>query len=438
MIAALLLALATHAAPNDASGIAWIENDFDGAVAKAALQGKPVFVDVWALWCHSCQSMKRYVFTDAGMRPAAEAAIFVALDQELPKNRAFVAKYPVDGLPTFLLLEPKGGKIISRWLGSGTVADLRSFVVHGREQLEAMKGTKVAPALQAARLGDEAQLKGDKHEAAKAYETALRFTAEGDWVRPQLISKLLTAWRRVGTPEALARCVDLGLAQLDKLGKSAVAADAASYTAACAEGSKENPRSVEAREKALKVLLSVAGDPAAPLSADDRSDALGNATGLLDEAGRHAEAVKASEQRRDLLLAAQKAAPDAEMASTFDPHLAETYLYLKQAALAEAMLTAREKEMPDDYNPPARLARVLLEQKKLAAAEQAIDRALKLSPPGPRKVGFFALKEKIVAALGKPIEPVLREELALLEALPQTQRRPQLEQKIRAQLAKKE
>ena len=60
MIAALLLALATHAAPNDASGIAWIENDFDGAVAKAALQGKPVFVDVWALWCHSCLSMKRW------------------------------------------------------------------------------------------------------------------------------------------------------------------------------------------------------------------------------------------------------------------------------------------------------------------------------------------------------------------------------------------
>ena len=439
MLAAILLALAAHAAPaNDASGIQWIEDDYDAAAAKAAAAGTPVFVDLWATWCHSCLSMKRYVFTDAGMKRAAGDAVFAALDQELPKNRAFVAKYPVDGLPTFLLLDPKTGQVISRWLGSGTVADLRSFVVHGREQLQAMRGGKLSEALQAAQAGDEAQLQENNDAAARAYEKAFQLSAEGDWYRPQLLGKLLTAWRRQHTPEALKSCVTVGLQQMEKLGRSAVAADAASGVAGCAEELKADPSSKPALEKALAVLLAVASDESAPMSADDRSDALGSATGLLDDAGRHPEAVKAAEKRREILLAAQKAAPDFEMASTFDPHLAETYLYLKQAPLAEAMLTRREKEMPDDYNPPARLARVLLEQGKSQQAEAAIDRALKIAPQGPRKVGLYGLKEKIAKALGKPVEPVLREELALMETLPKTLRRPKAEERIKAQLAKKE
>ena len=60
-----------------------------------------------------------------------------------------------------------------------------------------------------------------------------------------------------------------------------------------------------------------------------------------------------------------------EPGSFSDAHRTETYLYLKQAPKAEHLLARREKEMPQDYNPPARLARVLLEEKKLTEAEAA-------------------------------------------------------------------
>jgi hypothetical protein len=122
------------------------------------------------------------------------------------------------------------------------------------------------------------------------------------------------------------------------------------------------------------------------------------------------------------------------MASTFDPHRTDTYLYLKEPQKAEELLGKREKEMPSDYNPPARLARVLLEEKKLPEAEAAVDRALAMMPRAQRRVGILGLKAKILKAEGKPTEAVLREQLEVLRALPAPQRNPEQEAKLEDQL----
>jgi predicted Zn-dependent protease len=122
------------------------------------------------------------------------------------------------------------------------------------------------------------------------------------------------------------------------------------------------------------------------------------------------------------------------MASTFDAHRMETYLYLKEPAKAERLLAGREKEMPDDYNPPARLARVYLEQNRLPEAEAAVDRALAKMDRGQRRVGILGLKAKILKAEGKPVTAVLREQLDVLRSLPSTQRRPEMEADLERQL----
>ena len=109
--------------PNGGSlkeGIEWVEDDYPAALARAKAEGKPIFVDVWATWCHSCLSMQRYVFADAGMRGAKDAAVFASIEQERPVNRDFVSRFRVEALPTFLLVDPKDESIIGRWLGSGT------------------------------------------------------------------------------------------------------------------------------------------------------------------------------------------------------------------------------------------------------------------------------------------------------------------------------
>ena len=90
--------------------------------------------------------------------------------------------------------------------------------------------------------------------------------------------------------------------------------------------------------------------------------------------------------------------------------------------------------MADDYNPPARLARVYLEEKKLPDAEAAIERALAKMDRGQRRVGVLGLKAKILKAEGKPVASVLREQLEVLRALPANQRRPEMEAKIEREL----
>src|SRR5262249_52807361 len=127
-------------------------------------------------------------------------------------------------------------------------------------------------------------------------------------------------------------------------------------------------------------------------------------------------------------------APDMTMASTFDAHRTDTYLYLQQPEKAEKLLAEREKQMPEDYNPPARLARVYYEEKRLPEAEKAVDRALAIMPKSQRRVGILELKAKILKAQGKSDTEVRREQLEVLRSLPAPQRKPELEAKISQQL----
>ena len=171
--------------------------------------------------------------------------------------------------------------------------------------------------------------------------------------------------------------------------------------------SGDTPEAKALLAAALKRLESLAADPKAALSVDDRSSIYASLADHLDELKRHDEAVAAMRKRAAVLEAAAARAPDVATAATFDAHRTETYLYLGEPAKAETLLAAREKEMPGDYNPPARLARVLLEQKRAPEAEAAVNRALALMTQGPRKVGILGLKARILEAQGKDKAPVL-------------------------------
>ena len=98
------------------------------------------------------------------------------------------------------------------------------------------------------------------------------------------------------------------------------------------------------------------------------------------------------------------------------------------------MLAQREKEIPSDYNPPARLARVLLEEKKLSEAESAVNRALDRMPRSQRRIGILGLKLKILKAQGKPVDKVLKEQLEVMRSLPAPQRNPDQEARLEEQL----
>lgn len=417
------------------SGIVFLEDDYRGARARARAEKKPLFLDSWATWCHSCLSMRAFVFPDAGLRPAKDAVVWLAVETEAEKNREVVEKFPADGLPTFLLIDPDTEQVIGRWLGSSSVNEMRQFVLETTAAWQAARnGGKVSEAVRAERQGHAAQQSRDRAGAVVAYRRALELSARSDPLRPQRVSLLVAALGRLRTPEALGECVALARAELPGMPASPPGADLATSAAECAAAARDTPEAKALLAAALGRMEALAGDRTAALSVDDRSDLYANLADQLDELKRHDEAVAAMRKRSAMLEAAAGAAPDVATAATFDAHRTDTYLYLGEPAKAEALLGAREKEMPADYNPPARLARVLLEEKRAPEAEAAVNRALALMTQGPRKVGILGLKARILQAQGKDRAPVLREQLTLLRTLPGTQRQPEVEQRVEAEL----
>ncbi len=425
MVPALLLIAAAH------GSLQFIEDDHPKALATARAEHKPLFVDLWATWCHSCLSMQRFVLSDPGMKPVADAVVWSSVETERETNKAVVEKYPVDAWPTFLIVDPDTEAVLGRFLGSGTVQDMRAFVQDGVRAYRE-KGKPADPAWAAQREGDAARAGGDLKSTALAYGRAVQLSRADDPQRPQRLNLYMSALLRVRDDRT---CVQTGLKEARNTPDSALGTDFQSYAFSCVQNlPKGDPDGVRMHDLAIARIREILAKPDAPLAADDRSDALANLSEMLDVKGRHPEAVAAMQERAQVLEKAAAGVPDATLASTFDAHRADTYLYLKEPAKAEKLLAQREKEMPSDYNPPARLARVLLEEKKLPEAEAAVDRALAKMDRGQRRVGILDLKAKILKAEGKSTTAVLREQLDVLRSLPKTQRKPAREAEIERQL----
>jgi len=416
-----------------ASGIQFVEDDYPAGLAQARSEGKPLLVDTWASWCHTCLSMKRYVLTDPGLRPVKDAVIWLSIDSENPKNKVFLERFPLDAWPTFLIIDPTTEGLASRWIGAATVNDFRAFVQDGVRIVHGEGGSD--PATTELQRGHQARETADFAGAVTGYRRALELTRAGDPARPERLIFLAMALYGLKSTDARRECVQLGLKEVDNTGDSAVAADFVAAVDACAETLAQDDRLArELREKSIARLERLVIDPAAPLSVDDRSDAQATLMRLLDISHRHERAVQVAQARAKLLEEAAAKAPNAAMASTFDAHRTDTYLYLSEPLKAEQLLKQRERDVPDDYNPPARLARVLFEEKKFDEAETAVDRALSRMTRGPRRVGILALKARILEKQGKPTETVVREQLDVLRELPRPQRSPELEARLQKKL----
>jgi thiol:disulfide interchange protein len=96
---------ATVVAGHAATELPWIVNDAPRAFAEAARAKKPVFVDVWATWCHTCVAMRSFVLNDPRVVAHANDAVWLALDADMPENAEFLARHPAPALPTFFLFD---------------------------------------------------------------------------------------------------------------------------------------------------------------------------------------------------------------------------------------------------------------------------------------------------------------------------------------------
>ncbi|WP_437643539.1 thioredoxin family protein [Sorangium sp. So ce362] len=395
----------------------FIRDDLPRAREKARAEGKALFVDAWAPWCHTCLSMKHYVLTDPSLRPFADRVVFADIDTDRPESAPFLERHEVTVWPTFFVLEPADGEVVGLWRGAASVQELRELL---REALHAMdsRAASALPADDPNRLLVEAKRAhsaGDHAAAASAYQRAVARGGEAWPRRSEALLGLVSALRR----KDAAACADVGRAHVGEVKGAALPADFASVLLACAAALPDGKAQRAAREAAVARLRSIVESPPADSSADDRADAWGLLAEGLQALGDAAGARAANESKLAVLERAAKEAKAPEAAAAYDYGRAMAYLALSRGDEAVAMLKEREAQMPASYEPPARLAQVLhamgREAEALAAVERAIGRAY-----GPRRLRYLKLRAEIQQRLGQGAEQVatLREEVAGYEALP--------------------
>lgn len=412
-----VVAALSAAAP--APPIHFIEDDIAAATAMARAEGKALFIETWAPWCHACLSMKNFVLGDPALRPLASRVVFATVDTDREVNAAFLDKYAVHSLPTFLILDPTVDKVVGYWSGTVSVREIRDLI---GDALATMGGTAKDPASHALGEARAAHAAGDLTRAARAYEQAIASSTPA-WSGK---SSALLAWiETLASAKAWGPCTQLGLAHLHDVTGASAPADFASVLLACADKVSPGPEQDTARSAAVERLRELTAHPSADASVDDRQDALDVLANGLEDLGDAAGARKAQEDRLRLLEHAAAAATTVDEAQTFDYARAGAYVALGRAEDAVKMLAQRERELPEAYEPPARLSGVLFKMGRLPEALAAINRAISRSY-GPRKLEYLKARADVQTAAGDRAAAIasVKEEVKGYEALPAGQGRP--------------
>ena len=415
--------------------ITWIRDDADAAFARARAEHKLVFVDLWATWCHTCLSMQKFVLTDAKLPGAGAHFVFLAIDGDRAQNAEFLRRFPPAAWPTFYLLSPDGPRVRGRWIGAASPAQLARFFADAERAPSSAPAADELTTLVAS--ADVLATSGSYAQAAEKYTAALA-QAPSDWPRaPDVRVALASALVRAGDPGA---CVDLALAAPAAPAAPLApisASDQAASALECAEKlAPADARRRRAEERAEATLAGLCETGAAELTPDDRADACGNLMDARKSLGDAAGARRAAETRLAVLEAAVRGLPD-DVALIYDPALSETLVSLDRGDEALALLQARARALPSNYNPPYHLARIAAKLGRTELGLAAVERALALAY-GPRRANAYAIKADLLLGAHRQAEAVavLETELAYLTSLPEGQKRPETERVARERLAK--
>jgi thioredoxin-like negative regulator of GroEL len=434
---------AVHGTPPDPCGKAhaegsevmpWISDDLPSALACAKLRKVPVVIDLWAPWCHTCLSMQSTVFTDASFKPDVDRFVFAALDTDKEVNAAAVAKYPPSAWPTFYVIGPDAstgqvGAVLARFVGAASVAQFHAFLDAG---IKAQQGG--AAGADAHLLGAERAIAVKDLATAQQELTAALAQAPADWSRrPDALTSLISTVQR---RKDAAGCLDIAERSIDDTGNAAAATDFIVTAMSCAQEIQGEPGSLQRaqsaarvkklRERAAARLTRLVANARAPLSIDDRSDALANLREILDALDRHAEAKAVAEKQRALLDDAAAKAPTPMAAMTYNWQRCDVYAYLGKPLDLVPALEKSARDLPHEYDPRSRLGWIYLMADKLPEAARWTDEALRMVY-GPRKARVLGQRVEIAAKQhDKAAERRFRQEtVQLWESLPPGQASPE-------------
>jgi thioredoxin-like negative regulator of GroEL len=411
----------------------WISDDLPAAMACAQQRKVPVVIDMWAPWCHTCLSMRSTVFTDPSFKPDVDRFVFAALDTDKDVNAPAVARYAPTAWPTFYVIG-NDGAVLARFSGATSLAQFHTFLDAG---VKAQQGG--AAGADAKLLTAERALAAKDLVTADQDMTAALAEAPADWPRrPEVLTALLSNKHK---RKDHAGCLDVAAKSMDDTGNAAAATDFIVIALGCADGLKDDPAAADkvkaVREHAEARLAKLVDDPNAPLSVDDRADALATLREAQDALGKH-DAAHASAERQKALLddaAAKATAPMAAM--TYNWQRCDVYNYLGKPLDMVPALEKSAQDLPHEYDPRVRLGWIYLKAGKLPEAAKWTDEALTMVY-GPRKARVLGQRAEIASKQGdKPAERKAREQLVKLwQAMPAGQDNPEALAQAQQDLAK--
>ncbi len=421
----------TRTASAAETALPFIEDDYAQALAKAKATGLPLFVDAWAPWCHTCLSMRSYVFTDPALRARAGDFVWLALDTEKASSAPFLEAFPMEVWPTLWVIDAKTSRAALKWLGSATPAEMADLLDDAKAAVE--RGDSGGEAAAAFARGNRASAEGKREDAVREYRSALAAAVKGWPRRPRVVEALAA---RLAELKQWDACVELAKAEMPNLAPGTSLANLALTGLACAKRAPDGEAAHGQLDSLVAATERLATDRTLPILADDRS---GLFEGLVDhykEAGKQTDVRLLALKWAEFLDAEAARAPDAAARSVFDAHRMLAYIALGEPARALPMLAASEREFPKDYNPPARIARVYLELKQYDEALSAANRALSRGY-GPRKMRLYVLKADVLRGKGdaEGTLAALREAVAFGKTLPAAEVSPRLTAELDKRLA---
>ena len=359
-----------------------VEDDYAKALAEAKKAKKLLFVDAWAPWCHTCVFMREHVLNQPAFKGFEKDVVFAGIDTEKTANAPFLDKFPVSIWPTLFFIDPNTETLVFKWIGSADAAQMKGLLVAARKK---DGGVHEADSLLA---------QGKSQEAAEKYVASLESETGDAAVRATL--SLLNALSSAKQHEACARTAN---EQLPSLKATSDRLNAITWGLSCA---MELPKEVAERDVLVSSLVKQA-TAALTLEGALADDVSGLYEMLVDErrAAKDDAAVLtlARAWLTFLETAAGKATSPAARA-VFDPHRLLAGMASKQLDRVIPALQQSEKDLPADFNPPARLALAHKELGQLPEALADVGRALEKNTGGPRRVRLFEVQASILGAKG--------------------------------------
>ena len=89
----------------------WLEQDLEGALAKAKAEHKVVLVDIYAEWCAQCKELDEKTWPDPALKQwLAQNAVAIRIDTDA-RRRDLAARLQIRSYPTVLLLDAEGREL---------------------------------------------------------------------------------------------------------------------------------------------------------------------------------------------------------------------------------------------------------------------------------------------------------------------------------------